>query len=86
MTTFLDTHDGLTLGLERIHPIISSLNRLVIVLYLEQPLFYFRETLSIKDMYAPIFFPLLTKLRAARRPWLVSFTKRFIVGSNTVDL
>ena len=53
---------------------------------IERHLIAFKVTFSIRDISAPIFFPLLTKLRAALRPRLVYLIKCFIVGSNTIDL
>ena len=67
MTTSLNKNYGLTLGLDIIHSIISSFNIFLIVLYTEQPLIDFRVIFSIRDIYALIYSPLLTKFRAALR-------------------
>ena len=86
VTTSIDTHDGLTLGLDSIYSTIYYLNLFVVVLYLEIPLVTFRVVISIRNIYAPIFFPLLTKLRAALWQSFVYSVKCFIVSPKTIDL
>ena len=86
VTTLLNTHDGLKLGLNSIHSTISSLNCFVIVLYPDKPLVDLRVNFSIRGISDNIFPPLLTKLRAALRPMLVYFIKCFVVGSKTIEL
>ena len=82
VTTSLGTHAGLALGRDSIHSKIYSLGHVVILLYLDRPLIAFRVIFFIKDIYARIFLPILTKLRAALQPRFFSFNKCFILGTN----
>ena len=50
------------------------------VLYLDQTLIYFSVNFAIVNISAPIFCPLLTKLRAALRQYLVYFVNFYVVG------
>ena len=74
------------IGKHNIHSIISSLNRFVIILYLERPLVAFKATFSISNISNIIFGPLPTKFCTSPRPRLVSLIMCFIVGSKTIDL
>ena len=79
MTNSIETNDSLTLGWDSIPSTKYYLDSFVIVLYLEKPLIDFRVIVSIRNISALIFFPLLAKFRSSLWQSLAYFIKCFII-------